>query len=327
MSRKKKAVAGFAAALAFAAWLPAAEIVEAIVAIVNDDVITLSEYREQYETFYQAIRSQTEEDGFYEQLQQMRERLLDTMITNLLLLQEAQKQGINVNEQVRMTIENIKKEYSLETDADLIRAVEQQGNSFESWKSQLEEDILRQGVIYSEVRRTIVIDESDIVDYYRKNPEELTEPAEFSLRAILVSTEGRSAEDVEARKKEIGDKLTAGEDMAALAEQYSDGPARENQGDLGTFKQGDLAENLRDAVKDLEEGQSAPWLKVTGGWYLIKLEAKTPSRLKTFEESRRLIEETLYRALEREKLEGYIEDLKARSFIKILIPKPYESLD
>lgn len=300
----------------------AQKVVEAIVAVVNDDVITLSEYKNHYDMLYEAVKAQVKDQNFTAQFEQAKKTLLDSMITDMLLLQEAKKEGINVDEQLKQALEKIKKDNNLQNDAELIKAVEQQGTSFELFQDRMRENLMRQGVMFTEIRRSIVIDDADYVDYYKKHPEEFIEPAEYKIRAIYVSGENRTEEEVKSRKKEIDDKLAAGEDMADVAAEYSDGPEKKSKGDLGTFKSGELAKELEDAVKDLNVGETAPWLAMQSGWFKLKLEEKKESLLKSFEESRQAIEMKLYQKLEQEKMQDYIAKLRKKSYIKILIPHP-----
>ncbi|MCK4386415.1 MAG: SurA N-terminal domain-containing protein, partial [candidate division Zixibacteria bacterium] len=103
----------------------AQKLVEAIVAIVNNDVITLSDYKANYDELYQTMRAQSQGEDFMAQFDLAKKYILDTMITNALLLQEAGKQGLNVEEQLKMSLDKIKEENEFESDAELIRAVEQ----------------------------------------------------------------------------------------------------------------------------------------------------------------------------------------------------------
>jgi len=298
--------------------------VEEIVAIVNDDVITLSEYTREHDGMSQLLRAQVSGEEFDRQYERMKKELLNTMITNMLLLQEAEKKGFDVKEQVRLQIENIKKENSINSDEELRRALQQQGLVFEEWIRAMEERFLRENVIFAEVRRNIVLDDSEIVNYYKLHPEELTEPMEYKLRAIYISPEGRSEEEVEAKKREIDEKMQAGEKLADLAGQYSEGPGKESQGDLGSFKQGQLEKTLEQAVEKLKVGEMTSWLNVRNGWFLLQLDEKKESRLKSFEEARKEIEEKLFNQESQKGLEKYLKELEEKSFIKILKPNPLD---
>ena len=311
-----------AAVLLTAMFLHGQETVEAIVAIVNDDVITLFEYKSEHESLYQFLRSQLQGEEFSIQYEAQKKELLERMITERLLLQEARKSNLNVNEQLRMYIDNIKTQYNIESDEELRRQMAQQGIDFEVWRRQQEKALLQQAVIFSEVGRNIVIDETDVVNYFDQHPDEFTDPTEYKLRAISISSEEKNDDEVRVKIQEIDEKLAAGEDMAALASQYSEGPEKESQGDLGTFKQGELAGPLQNAVENLEAGDMTSWIQMPNGWYRIKLEEKKESRLKPFEEVKGEIENKLYNQEQQKKIQEYVEELKKRSYIKILIPDP-----
>lgn len=301
----------------------AKDVVEEIVAIVNEDIITLSRYKEQHDLLYQMLRSQLEGEEFEKQYTAARKEILDSMITDLLLLQLAKEKGVNVNEQVKMTIENIKKENNIESDEVLKREMERQGIVFEQWVKQMEENFQKQAVVFSEVDRSIVIDDSEIVNYYKLHPGEFTDPVEYKLRAIYLSyDEGMSEEEVETKKKEISEKIRTGEDLAALASVYSEGPGKETQGDLGSFRKGQLESTLEQAVEKLKPGEISPWLKTRNGWYLLRLEEKKESRLKPFEEVKKEVEEKLFQERKQKKLDEFLKTLREKSYIKILRPNP-----
>lgn len=298
------------------------EVVESIVAIVNDDIITLSQYKIQHDTLYQMLRARFQGEEFQTQYRRAREELLETMITELLLLQEAKKRGINVDEQVRLTIENIKEENGLNSDEELRLAMRQQGIDFEGWKRQMEETIMKQGVIVAEVDRSIVLDDSEIVNDYKLHPEEFTEPEEYRLKQIYISASDKTSDEVKNLKKEIDSRMAAGEDFASLAGTHSEGPAKESQGDLGTFKKGELEKTLEQAVERLNVGETTSWIEGREGWHLLKLEERKESRLKPFEEARKDIEEKLFMEKRQKKLQEFIKELKKKNYIKILNPNP-----
>ncbi|MCK4495525.1 MAG: peptidyl-prolyl cis-trans isomerase [Candidatus Aminicenantes bacterium] len=300
------------------------EIVEAIVVVVNDEVITLSQYKAKHEELLQSLRAQLQGEEFRKQYESLRKDILENMIMEVLLLQEAKKQGINVNEQVNMAIQKIKEDNDIQTDEDLRQALAQQGMDLESFRKRMEEDILKQNIIFSEVGRSIVIDDTDVVNYYKQHPDEFTVPLEYTLSAIYLSTEGKSEEEFLAKKKDIDEKIAAGEDFASLAGEYSEGPEKESQGDLGSFKEGELAENLRQAVEDLKEGETTSWIEISNGWYLLKMRERKESHLQTFEEARKTIEEKLYQEQQDKKFKEFMTKLRERSFVKILIPNPLD---
>ena len=300
------------------------QVVEEIVAIVNDDIITLSEFKEYHDSLYQMMRSQLQGEEFEKQYEREKKDMLDRMITDLLLLQLAKKKQCNVGEDVKNYVDKLKRENNIETDAQFQQALLQQGIQYEQFLKQIEENILRQLLISQEVDRSIVVDETEGVNYYKLNQAEFVELEEYKLRAIYLSTETRSADELEAKKTEISDKAAAGQDFAALAAELGDSPLKENQGDLGFIKKGQLDKILEEAVAKLKVGETAPWVQAKNGWYLLKLEEKKESRLKPYDEVKKDIWEKIFMQKKSKKLAEFLTDIKAKNFIKILKPNPLD---
>jgi parvulin-like peptidyl-prolyl isomerase len=302
------------------------DVVDAIVAIVNDEIITISDYKIEHDTIYDLLRSQLQGEEFTKQYEKEKEGLLERMITERLLLQEAIRQEIrstvDIDGQIRNMVDGLKKQYNIESDEEFRRLMAQQGVDYDNWKVQQEKNILQQGLIFSEVGRSIAIDETDVVNYYDLHPEEFTTLPTYKLKGIYISSEDKSEQEAQAKMEEVNEKLAAGEELESLAGQYSEGPEKESQGDIGTYKKGDMDKTLEQAVANLEEGSLSSWVKIPSGWFLLKLDEKTESQLRSFEEVKKDIENELFMQEQQVKIQAYIADLKKRSFINILIPDP-----
>jgi len=301
------------------------EVVEEIVALVNDDIITLSDYRQMFELRIAQLRDEQFPPGEYDKAyESVKKGLLEYMITEMLLLQKAKELDLNVGEQVKAWLQKIKEDNSLATDADLRRAVEQQGLPYEVWLRQYEEGMMREGVIYTEVARAIVLDDAEIVQYYKKNPAEFTMPTEYKLTAVYLAAETRSAEENEALKAAVDAKLKGGASFADTAAELSDPPMKDAKGELGTFKHGELDQTLEAAVEKLKAGELSAWVSTKNGWYLLQLTEKKESALRSFDEARKEVEDKLYNQKRAVKSEAYIKKLREQSYVKILKPDPLE---
>ena len=302
------------------------DVVDAIVAIVNDDIITISDYMIEHDTIYDLLRSQLQGEEFSKQYEKEKEGLLERMIIERLLIQESIRKDIrntaDIDGQIRNMVDGIKKQYNIGSDEEFKRMIAQQGINYDNWMVQQEKAIIQQALIFSEVGRSIAIDETDVVNYYDLNPEEFTTLPTYKLRGIYISSEDKSEQEAQAKMEEVNEKLAAGEELESLAGQYSEGPEKESQGDIGTYKKGDMDKTLEQAVENLEEGSFSSWVKIPSGWFLLKLDEKTESRLRPFEEVKKDIENELFMQEQQVKIQAYIADLKKRSFIKILIPDP-----
>jgi len=307
----------------------AQEIVEEIVAIINDEVITLSQYKREYETRvqgfqaeFQQAKGQISREDLDKALADLKTQLLDSLITDRLLLQLARERNLNVSEEVKNAIENVKKENNLESDEDLKRALQSQGLEWETWLKQVEETILRRAIVVQEVNRLIVLDDAEVVDYYKKHQPEFIEPEEFTIRAVYLNAVDADAAALEAKKREVDDKIKSGADFTETSGTYSDDPLKESKGDLGTAKKGTLDKTIQQALEKLKKGEISPWVQAKAGWYLLKMEDKKESRLLSFEEAKKGIEEKLYGQKQDAKLTEFLGTIKKKSYIKILKPNP-----
>jgi len=299
----------------------AQQVVEEIVAIVNDEVITLTEFKKEYDQQLAGIKAQFQGEQQEKAIEQLKTQLLDTMITNTLLLQMAKTDNLNVAEQLKMAVDNIKKENNIDSDDDLQRALRSQGMQYDVWLRQIEERMLRDRVISSQISKSIVVDDADIIDYYKKHGAEFVVPEEYKVRVVYLAPDLRSAAATETRKAEILDKLKGGLPFDKAAEEYCDAPLKETKGDLGTLKKGETDKTLWDALAAIKKGERTGWIEKKG-WYLLNLEDKKDSRTRTFDEAKRDIEQKLLQDLQTAKLEEFLKVVKKRNYIKILKPNP-----
>ncbi len=300
----------------------AAQVVEEIVAVVNDDIITLSQFKEYHDSVYSMLRQQFEGEAFDKQYEKTKGELLNTMVTDLLLLQSAKQMQFNVNEQVKAALNNIKQENGIDSDEQFKAALQRQGMDYDQFVKQIEDNLMRQALILSEVDRAIVVDEAEVVRYFREHPQEFVEPEAYKLRGIYLGSENVSRETLEARKQEISGRNTPGADFAALAGELSDSPLKENQGDLGLIEKGHLDKTLEQAVENLKPGEVSSWVQAKNGWYLLKLEEKRESRPRTFEEVKKDVEQKLFLEQRAKKLDEYMKRVKEKSYIKVINPNP-----
>jgi len=305
--------------LAGAAAMYAQQVVDEIVAVVNDDVITLSQYKTRYDLMVQAAQAQLQGADRDKQIEAVKKGLLEQMISDLLLLQMAKDRQIDAREQLKLYIENIKKQNNMESDDDLKAAVSREGLDYDVWLKQTEEDIMRQAVIYTEVDRHIAIDDAETVAYYKGHLDGFVEPIEYKLRAIVLPQDEAG---LETKKQEILDKLAAGGDFSALAADYNQAPLKDSKGDLGKIKKTELEATLEQAAAKLKAGELSPWVKARNGWYLLKLEERKDSRQKTYEEVKQNVENFLFQQKKNKALLAFFDKLKAGNYIKILRPNP-----
>lgn len=297
------------------------EVVDRIVVIVNEDIITLSDIKKVDLNIRIALSTKYQGPELEEKIESARKELLEDLIEKKLLLAKAKEDGIDVENETKMVIENILKENNLSSEKDLEEIMKNEGINYSAWKEELKNNLLQQKVIRKYVDSNISVDNAEMLEYYRKHPDEFTEPEEVKIKGIFLEDK----EGVEERMKKIEEELKnkSFEDVASI---YSEGPEKERNGDLGTFKKGEMDKNLENHVSSMKVGELTPWIKTSKGYYILKLEERKEAKLKSFDEARDEILDKIIEAKREPLLKKFFEDLKARSYIKILIPDPFALL-
>ena len=300
-----------------------AEVVDRIVATVNNEVVLLYDLNQMIKPYVDRIKAS---NYSYEKERKMlfkiREDALDMLIEKKLANQEVKRYKISVSRQeINNAIEGMKKTRFI-TDEELREELSRQGLTLEEYRKQIEEQILRERLISREVRSKIVITSEDIKTYYENHKDVYAGQKKYHLRNIImkVSADADETEKLMIFKKieAVLSELKQGEPFDKLARIYSDSPLASEGGDLGLLKIEDLAPLLQDAVKVLKEGEYTPVLDTDQGYQILYVQEIQKSPGKTLEESTSEISQILYKDTVNMKYASWLKDLKSRSHIKII---------
>jgi peptidyl-prolyl cis-trans isomerase SurA len=271
------------AALLFNPGQGAAKILDRIVAVVNDDVITLSELEDSGKDYLSRVEKVTPADKRDEVMKEARERVLSKMITQ----QPISQQAVAAN--IRLTDEEFTENYEQNlskmglSHQDFLRKLEESGLSEERYKADLRNKLLRDKLILYEVRSKVVVTDEMLEEYYETEyAEEITEGGFYLLQMGFSwdAPEGadQTEEQLEAAKamarkraEEARQEVVKGGDFSIVARQSSDLPSAEDGGDLGVFQKDELASYMRDAILALHVGEISPIIETPIGFQFFKL--------------------------------------------------------
>jgi len=300
-----------------------AETVDRIVAIINDDIITLSELN-------QAIKPYTDrimELGYSlenqrKMLFKVREEVLGQLIDKKLTDQEVERYKISVSEkEIDSTIERIKEARFL-TDEGLRESLARDGFTLEEFREKMKEQILRRRLVTIEIQSKIVITKEDIKAYYERNVDQYSVETKYRLSNILMKVSPNSGvpNKLEVKKKMEGIlvKLKEGQPFATLANSYSESSSTTDGGDLGLFSLSMLSPQLQEAMGGMKVGEFTPVLDTDQGYQIFYISEIVKMPGKSLEESSPEIETKLYNEIVDNKFAAWIEDLRKRSHIKII---------
>ena len=296
-------------------------VVDRVVAVVNEEVITLSEVDRMIVPFLkEAVRAEDRLER-KEQLNRIRRQALDTLIEEKLMDYEIKKAGIKVTpREVEAIVDYIKKQNKA-TQEDLERALVIEGITFEQYKTQIEKRILRTKLVQWSVKVEPKASEKQLRDFYEQNAERYKTPETFRPAHILfgIPKEAPPEKVQEARKKcqEVLDRIRKGEDFGEMALLYSQDPSAKDRGDLGYFKKGELLPTFEKELNRLRVGEVGGIIRTEFGFHLIKLLDRRGGTPMPFEEAKARVERECFQSEMDRAVRRFITSLKEKSVIDI----------
>jgi peptidyl-prolyl cis-trans isomerase SurA len=310
--------------LALAGIASGAELVDRIVAVVNSDIIVLTELNRELKPFVEQIKAQNlPEDKKTEELTKYREYMLNQLINQVLIDQEIKRYGISVSdEEVDQSIKQLR-EGKLLTEERFEEEVEKNlGLNMEEYKKRVRDQLLRMKLIDSKVQSKVVVTDKDRELFYERFEEKYSGGKRYHLRNIImkVSSEASEAEkgDVAKKMEKVIAELKQGAAFADMANKYSDTSKFGEGGDLGFFRFDDLSPQLKEVLAEKGEGEFTSVLETEMGYQILYVEKIENDTGKTLEEASPDIDKQIFNASVNMKFQSWLMELRKRSHIKII---------
>jgi peptidyl-prolyl cis-trans isomerase SurA len=316
----------FASALLAPAWSRAQSqpvVVEQIIARVNNQIITMSDYQKAAAGLQQEVQQDCQnctQQQIASEVADRRKNLLRDMIDQQLLIERAKDMDISVDTDLVKRLDDVRKQNNLASMEDLEKAVESQGIVWEDYKNQMRNSLLTQQVIQREVGGRLDIGSDEVKKYYEAHKQEYNRPEQVALAEIFLSTEDTSPEEIAAvrtRADDLHNRLVKGEDFTVLVKRYSQGSTAQEGGDLGNFERGQLAKQLEDAVFGLDKGQFTDVIQTKTGFEILKVLDHFQAGLQPLDKVEGEITNVLYRQKMEPALRTYLAQLREESYVQV----------
>ncbi len=301
-----------------------AKVVDRIVAVVNDDIITLADLNKAVAPYINKINSA----GYSSEqrkkiLYNVKRDMLDRMIDKKLTDQEIKRLHITVTDQeVDNAIDRMKQSQFMTQD-DLEKALKRSGMTFKQYRDKIRQEILRPKLINYEVKSKVIVTDEDIKQYYKKHKQEFAGIKKYHICNICIPVGKDDSDKVRQAKYKKAEKikklLDAGADFKTLAKKYSEIPNAASGGDLGLFEIGALSGKIGKAVAKLTPGKYTDVLLTNKGYQIFYLENIVREKGKTLAEVADEISRKLYKQKAEKKFKSWLESLKKKSHIKIML--------
>lgn len=306
------------------------DVVDRVVAIVNDDVITMSEVNEEGKALFQKVAENVPADKLPEALQEVRQNIIDKLIEKKILIQEAEKENISVSdEEVDMAFTRILETNNL-TPAQFREKLAEIGLTEEQYKENLRIQVLSSKLVNLEIRSKVIIPEDMIIDYYDTHyTERISEGGYYILQIGIGWNEAAGEEeDVPSSREEAREKAehvrelaVAGGDFKELARTYSTLPSAADGGDLGVLKEDDMPDEMLEIIAETGTGEVTPLIATPAGYQFFKILSSNEGQIVTkvpYESVKDDIYETLYQQEMEGRYEKWLQEMKSKAYIKIL---------
>jgi peptidyl-prolyl cis-trans isomerase SurA len=288
------------------------EVVDRIVAVINDDIITLSRLHKAVQPYLTQVTSSSKSETEKKQkIEAIEKQMLNTLIDRTLTRQEAVRQQISVSDdEVTSAIDNFKQQKGLDQEA-LEKGLESEGISLEEYRERVREDIMQSMLVNRVIRARIIVTRADIEAYYQAHPEMFKQERKYHLRNILAATK--------ADAQKVLSRLDQGLSFPEAARQFSVAPNADDGGDLGEFELQTFNDTIKTAVQPLKKGEYSGVITTGQGHQIIYVEDIIETGGQTLDQVKDEIQDILYQEQAEEKFARWIESLKKNAHIKIML--------
>jgi peptidyl-prolyl cis-trans isomerase SurA len=285
----------------------AAKVEDRIAAIVNSDLIMLSELKREMASERERIEKRYRGEELSRHLRLAEAMVLTNMIERRLQLQEAKAKSVDVSDnEVKQAIKQLNQQGEKIDEKDAF--------STKSVRDQL--TLLR--VVDREVRSGVMVADPEMKRYYQEHRDRFALPEEYTLSQIFLKAPGSDDfTGLKAKAREITTLIKQGESFEDLALRFSDGPTASRGGRLGLVRQGELLPAIERGVGNLVPGGISDVIESPEGLHIVRLDDKKPKAFRPYEEVRQEIQALVFQQKSEDMFQAWLANLKNKSYIEI----------
>ncbi len=283
------------------------------VAVVNGTALSNERFNDAVARNELQMRRQSQGAPISEtQLIEMKSNILEGMINEELLYQEAQEKNISASEsEVGEQIQQYKGQYG---DEGFAQALSNAGMNEDQLRSEISRSLTIQKLLEEEVTSGIEVTDQEVREFYEENTQMFEESQSVKASHILIDTRDAETEEAKqearARAEELLEQVEGGADFAELAREHSEGPSAQNGGSLPQFSRGEMVPPFEEAAFALEPGETSDVVETRFGFHIIRVEEKSAGGTTPYEEVKPQIAQYLEQQKQQEAVQAYLDELK-----------------
>ena len=292
------------------------EVIEAVIARVNDDIITKTDLGDAEQDVVSDLAAHHTGDDLEKELTRAKTELLKDLITKKLLVQQAER-IYDMSKMQDAFLREFKENQKIASNPELEKLLKGENMTMEEFKKKLIEVNAPSSVIQYEVRDKISVSDGEIENFYKSNSALLASPDKVSFREIVLLSEGRSRDETAARALALAGRARGGADFELLAKENSQVESNLRGGLLGPFKKGELAPALEKVVFAMKAGAVSDPIEVAGAFHVVRCEGREEASMPPLETAKEKISLAIERQKFNDALDEYILGLWRRSEIHV----------
>ena len=300
-----------------------ADVVDRIVAVVNDEVITLAELDHEFEPYAKNINESYKGPDKDDVIRKNKNALLRQMIDQILIEQTAKKAGgiAAIKDEEVTSILNEMLAKNKTTMGDYVKKLAAEGSSLDHVRKEIKSQMLRMRLLRREVQSKIIVTDEEIGAYYDQHRDDYEGKEASHIKQIFLPVSESDPGTVRAQTKklatELRDRISKGDSFEMLAVQYSKGPTAAQGGDIGFVEKGVIVPEVEKAAFSLPVGKLSEVIETEQGYHLIVVIDKQGAGLKPIATVRSEVKAKIEEEKISKKFEEWMEDLRKKSFIDI----------
>jgi len=295
-------------------------LIDRILAVVNDDVVTLSDLITREKKIYGEDNPPGEMNPDVKI--KIRDKMLQDLIEERLIINEAKRLGlIPTDEEISDFIEQLKIENTIYSDEEFEAFLRKDGFSLDDFKARIRDDASVLKARRYMIQNNVAVSESEIYEYYETKWTGNKEGVRVKLSHIFLRLTDPNDKELEnkirLKAEKIIEKWERGESFAKLANQYTEDETAGSDGSLGQFYLNDLLPDFYKAIKELREGEIAGPVRSDMGYHILFLEERKATGLERGSSIWNMIQETIYERKKADFYDNWIEHLRKGANIDI----------
>jgi peptidyl-prolyl cis-trans isomerase SurA len=295
---------------------PLDEVADRVVAVVNNDAITLGELQEAIAAFRQENRGRVTMSD-----EQLGRQFVQRLIETRLQLQEADREKVVVEEsEIEEELGQRLTRLGAGSRAEVEAMLKAQGLTLDAVRKRVRESLRVGRIVRRKVTQRVSVTEPEVDQYLAEHREKLETGLRYHARHILVIPVGGSDaawESARIRAVMIQEELVAGADFGELARRHSQDASAKAGGDLGLLLRGELAPEVEAQILRLEVGEVSPPHRSRLGYHIFRLEAKDTLAGEALQRARQQVRDILFRQKFEARLEVWVQEMKQRAIIEV----------